>query len=124
MTNFIKWFNNIADMPVRDEKGNWYDLETGIAFNNVVKGSIKPIKTETEQRYGHLKLADLKETVTRFVKSQKISIERNNNLDTSANQIVINTYENLTGRITKSMLLEIIDMNSKASRTLNKQINK
>jgi len=120
MTNFTKWFNDIADMPVRDNEGNWYDMESGIAFNNTISTTAKTAKTETELRYGHLKLAELKETVARFIKSQKISVERNTNLNTTANQIVIDTYENLTGRITKSMLLDIIDMSNKANKILNK----
>lgn len=33
MSNFNFWKNEIADMPEQDEKGNWYDLETGLAFD-------------------------------------------------------------------------------------------
>lgn len=33
MSNFNFWYNNIADMPTRDEEG-WYDLETGLRYDH------------------------------------------------------------------------------------------
>ena len=32
-SNFKKWYDN-ADMPMRDENGNWYDAEDGLPYNN------------------------------------------------------------------------------------------
>lgn len=33
MNNFSFWKDEIADMPEKDSKGNWYDLETGLEFD-------------------------------------------------------------------------------------------
>lgn len=31
--DFKKCYNEVADVPVKDANGNWYDLETGISFD-------------------------------------------------------------------------------------------
>lgn len=33
MNNFKYWYEHVADIPLRDEGGSWYDAETGFAFN-------------------------------------------------------------------------------------------
>lgn len=37
MTTFDFWYNEIADMPTQAPDGSWFDLETGLAFDNKVK---------------------------------------------------------------------------------------
>jgi hypothetical protein len=36
MSNFKFWMNEIADMPEQRADGSWYDLETGLPFDNSV----------------------------------------------------------------------------------------
>lgn len=38
--NFKDWLENEADIPMRDENGNWYDAETGLAYNSQVSYSV------------------------------------------------------------------------------------
>lgn len=33
ISNFKYWMDEIADMPEQDSDGNWFDLETGLAFD-------------------------------------------------------------------------------------------
>lgn len=32
--DFQRWMNEEADMPIKDENGQWYDLETGLYFKD------------------------------------------------------------------------------------------
>ena len=120
---FTKWFNEIADMPTKRENGDWYDAETGINFSATIK-TISTIKTDSEKRYSSCKVSNLKSMVSRFISSQKISIERNSDKDIFANIAVVESYNTLMmkSRVLKSELIELIEMNSKASRILNNQI--
>lgn len=54
--NFKRWHDEIADMPVQDSKGNWIDLETGVAFQSArspkkqVSRVIKSVKISDADR--------------------------------------------------------------------------
>lgn len=41
MKNFQFWFNEVADIPTRDEQGNWVDLETGHYYDPKINYSGK-----------------------------------------------------------------------------------
>lgn len=64
--NFNYWKNEIADMPTRDDKGNWYDLETGLYFDNSLnkKPSEKKVKvvrkTKLQKEIEEIKSKDWK----------------------------------------------------------------
>lgn len=34
MSDFNKWHDDVADMPYKDENGEWVDLETGFSFSD------------------------------------------------------------------------------------------
>lgn len=36
MSNFNYWKEEVADIPIQDEDGNWYDAETGFRFDNTI----------------------------------------------------------------------------------------
>lgn len=69
-----------------------------------------------------LKVADLRGKVERFVRSASITIERNQNLDLAlVRTFVARATAALQGRATKAALLDLIDLNSAASRHINAQ---
>lgn len=47
-SDFNFWYNEIADMPTKDENGEWYDLETGLPFieREIKKKTLEDIKEE------------------------------------------------------------------------------
>ena len=49
--DFNFWYNEIADMPQRNEKGEWYDLETGIAFKDYVKSNSVKKEKKIPKKY-------------------------------------------------------------------------
>ena len=114
--DFNKWFAE-ADMPTKDQNGNWYDAETGFAFTekSVSKKAIE--KTDAQMRYGACKASELKATVERLMNSQRIEIARTGSEVAKA---VVSAYEAFNGKMTKSEMIELIDMNSSASRVINK----
>ena len=83
--------------------------------------TVKTVKVEKHQD-SHLKLADLKAKAERLVASQKINIERNSDKDTSLCAEVVKQGNVLFSRkATKQELLDLITLNSEASRQLNNQ---
>lgn len=55
--SFLEWKNEIADMPERDENGEWFDLETGLYFNEkvqeVYKEALNKAKTVEVKKIAH-----------------------------------------------------------------------
>lgn len=81
----------------------------------------KVAKAEKHQD-AHLNLADLKAKVSRLVASTKINIERNSDKDVSLCAEVVERAELLfSKKATKAELLDLITLNSEASRQLNNQ---
>jgi uncharacterized UBP type Zn finger protein len=81
----------------------------------------KTTKTEKHQD-AHLNLSDLKAKVSRLVASTKINIERNADKDVSLCIEVVSQAEVLfRKKATKAELLNLITLNSEASRQLNNQ---
>lgn len=37
MRNFDYWYNEIADIPLQDKNGDWYDAETGFTYSDWTK---------------------------------------------------------------------------------------
>ena len=122
---FTTWFNEIADMPAKED-GVWYDMEDGVRFDawNTKTARIKKEKSSSELRYGHLKVNALREQCVRLVKSQEYSINKYQgayNVDMLLE--VVEAGKNIDN-MKKAELFEFIEMNSKASRLMNKEIQK
>ena len=114
--NFKAWYEN-ADLPTQDKEGNWYDAETGFAFR---EKSVK--KTTVKHPDAGLKLGQLKEKVERLINNQKYAVKKHSaNVDCGVLITVIERYE--TMKATKSNLLELITMNSEASKKFNESLN-
>ena len=70
----------------------------------------------------HLKVNELRLKIQRLIDGQKISIERNAEKDVSLARLFIRqATAALSGKTKKSELLELIDLNSDASRQINLQ---
>lgn len=46
--SFEYWYNEIADIPAKDENGNWVDYETGFSYQHWLKSESKPATTRTK----------------------------------------------------------------------------
>lgn len=46
--NFKEWFEQ-ADIPMKDEKGNWYDAETGLPFKEEIPKVTRSRSKETKK---------------------------------------------------------------------------
>ena len=123
--SFQEWFNN-ADIPGRDSEGRWVDWETGFAYedcNNTPK-KVKIEKTDAQKRYGDSKVVELKKIAQRLVSNQEYAVKKySDSYDVSALEEVVEIGKNID-KMKKSELLSLIEMNSKASRLINNQINK
>jgi len=86
----------------------------------------KPEKKERKEVHpdAWMKLDALKEKLSRLVASQKITIERNTDKDTSKVEAFVAASESLKGRVTKAMICNLITMSSDASRDMNNQQKK
>ena len=121
---FRYWFNEIADIPTQDKDGSWYDAETGFGFAMYNKKAVREVKvlSDSEKRYGSMKVGDLRNLALRLVGSTAYSVNKNEELyDVSALKEVVESGKNID-KMKKSELFELIDMNSKASRIINNQL--
>lgn len=96
------------------------EKERSEAFEGYNTLFVKNERKEAHKDAG-LKLPELKAKVSRLVSNQKIAIERNTDKDVSKARAFVSAAENLKGRITKDMLLNLITMSSGASREINRQ---
>ena len=121
-SNFNYWYNEIADMPEL-VNGFWVDLETGLPFKSIKQGKKAAVEKHPDSK---LKLSALLSKAERLVKSQEYAVNKFNGLmDLALSNEVIRVAKELFGsKPTKAKLLNLITMNSDASRYVNEQEKK
>jgi len=65
---FNHWYNEVADIPEKDENGNWVDLETGIPFSSksatvrkIVSEDVKEIRSDIKKLGGKILTGSMKQ---------------------------------------------------------------
>ena len=98
--------------------------ECKAAYKNYVSPSKKVIKKENHPD-SYLKLADLKAKAKRLISNQAYAVNKyRDDFDVSLSvNVVTKAAELFESKVTKAKLLDLITLNSQASRALNNQIN-
>lgn len=105
----------------QDDMLHGHESDPAIAYANYLQFTRKASSKIKHPDHG-LKLAELKSKVERLLNSQKITIERNGEKDTSlASSFVSAAEQALASNVKKADLLDLITMSSAASRHINSQ---
>jgi hypothetical protein len=116
------WYNE-ADIPMKDEKGEWYDAETGHYWKDSIQ---KKAVLERDPLFKE-SLAKLMAKVENLIKSTEYSISKFSDAPEyavavkAASELVTYYYAaKAFKKLTKQDVVDIINKNSDVSRMLNK----
>lgn len=116
--DFNYWLNEVADMPMRDKDGDWFDAETGIYFNQPRPKKAKKEKVEVHPMM-NLKLEQMKRDAERVVLQENYLDRTPESVREQKIELIKYAKELLSRRAKKAEFCKMYDMRTAVGRAEN-----